>query len=233
MDNTIKQKYDKAELKKSNWRTVFNFSSLTLMTIFLVTRLENPTPIEFMALPIMLLAGNVGIYFIHKYPLHRYWKWFNYPYQKHTVEHHNYYQYHNIEIHSFGEITNIVFPPEVILSFLLIYIPGVYYLAQLVFSQNVSIFIVLGSTAYFLAYETMHTICHVPHDHFLLKNRFIKFMWNHHRLHHHHRLMNKWNFGIVYPLMDYLMGTLIRDLPENMKAEPDSNDSGVIRSKTT
>ena len=167
----------------------------------------------------MMVFGNFSVYMIHRYPLHRYWKWHEFPYHEHTVKHHSYYQYHDLEIYKFKDIANIVFPPQVVLAFVIGYIPVVYFLCQLVMSQNAAWLVVLGSAIYFLLYETMHTISHAPEGHWILKVKFFSFMKNHHRIHHHQRLMSKWNFNIVYPLFDWLTGCMLTKLPENIQVK--------------
>jgi len=207
------------ENPRGNWRTIFNFGSLSLSIIFLSTRLSNVTFWEWMLLPVMMVVGNLAVYLIHRYPLHRYWKFYTFPYNEHTVKHHSAYQYHDLEIHSFKEICNIVFPPPVVLGFVVGYIPVVYFVSSLILSHNAAVMIVLGSAIYFMLYETMHTISHVPEDHFLMKSSYLRFMRNHHRLHHHQRLMSKWNFNIVYPLFDWLTGCMVKELPEGIPAD--------------
>lgn len=209
--------YTRADLEASGgkgaWRTIFNFSALTIACVYISLQLNNPSVMEWMTLAVMMIVGNLGVYLIHRYPLHRYWKWHEFPYREHTIKHHSYFQYHDLNIYSFKEIGNIVFPPQVVLGFVIGYIPVVYFLSSLVFSQNTAWLIVLGSAAYFMLYEIMHTISHAPEDHFLMKVKFLRFMRNHHRLHHHQRLMSKWNFNIVFPLFDWLTGTMITELP--------------------
>ncbi|GAB4413582.1 MAG: hypothetical protein OHK0056_19720 [Bacteriovoracaceae bacterium] len=59
-----------------------------------------------------------------------------------------------------------------------------------------------------------------------MKISWIKTMREHHRAHHNPKLMHKYNFGIVYPMMDVIMRTrYVEKLPED---RPEDHYSDLI-----
>ena len=100
-----------------------------------------------------------------------------------------------------------------VIGFALVFVPIVYFGLASFLPSNVVNMIVASCSGYFIIYEFFHTISHLPSSHFILKIPFLKFMWNHHRIHHHHKYMHKVNFNIVFPLFDWIMGTLQKEIP--------------------
>jgi hypothetical protein len=204
----------------TNWyllKIVHNGGVLLGLTIFFLSRVENPTALQFLTFPLMLVAGSFVVWAFHRYPLHRRYKIFPYAYNKHTVEHHNLYTYHDLEISSFKEVPYIMFGVFDVLGFALVFCPVFYYGLSLILPANVVNMVLASSAAYFIIYEFFHSVSHVPKDHFLLKVPYLKFMWKHHRIHHHQRLMHTTNFNIVLPIFDWLMGTMKTELPADWK----------------
>ena len=60
----------------------------------------------------------------------------------------------------------------------------------------------------YMSYEVVHACEHLPAEHALARLSWIRQMRRLHALHHRRELMQTHNFGIVYPLMDWLYGTL-------------------------
>lgn len=71
--------------------------------------------------------------------------------------------------------------------------------------------VVFCTCFYFALYEVVHLSCHLEEDHWWLTIPGLKAMRHHHRIHHHPRLMNRYNFCIVYPLFDYVFGTKYKE----------------------
>lgn len=72
----------------------------------------------------------------------------------------------------------------------------------------------LGMALYFACYEYLHYVMHLPRGHWVERQRWFRFLWKHHRL--HHRFMGR-NFNGVFPLADFCLGTLITS--EEWRAE--------------
>lgn len=71
----------------------------------------------------------------------------------------------------------------------------------------------------YLAYEVFHACEHLPPENPLTRLPWICQMRRLHELHHRRELMQTRNFNIVFPLMDYLFGTLYWE-PEQIYPYP-------------
>ena len=58
---------------------------------------------------------------------------------------------------------------------------------------------------YFVVYEYMHWNMHVPRGHFVERFGWFQFLRRHHKLHHRHY---QTNFCVLFPLADWVLGTL-------------------------
>lgn len=162
-----------------------------------------------------MLLGNFVVWFVHRYPLHRRLKFWTFPYDTHTVMHHRYFTADFITYNDSIDFFAVFFPAHVIAGFALFAQPTFYFSANLLFDSSISHAFAASTAFYFLLYEFVHWSSHLPENHALMKISWLKFMRTHHIAHHNPRLMMKYNFCIVYPLMDMLLGTYYKekDLP--------------------
>lgn len=210
----MNQKKKLPQYLKGKSHVYFNMVLLVGASLFFLRKIHSPTFVELLIVPFVLLAGNLVVYLLHRYPLHIRYSFFTYPYEKHTVEHHTQYTYDNMLFKGLDELSSILFPPEVVLGFVVIFMPVVHFAMVSWATPNAIYMLQMCSALYFLLYELLHGISHLPEDHVLLKIKWLRFMWNHHRIHHIPSVMNTTNFNIVYPLFDYLFGTLVTDVKE-------------------
>lgn len=157
-----------------------------------------------------LLLGNFTVWLVHRYPLHRRNPLISFPYDPHTVVHHRYFTNEFITCDDNKDLFAVFFPMWVVLGFAVIVQPVFYFSFKFFFGSNLAYTFTAGTAFYFLLYEFVHWTSHLPLDHFLLKNPWLLFMRNHHIIHHDPKLMMKYNFCIVYPLMDIIFGTYYR-----------------------
>lgn len=155
----------------------------------------------------IFLFGNFTVWFVHRYPLHRRIRPWTFPYDTHTVEHHRYFTAEAITYDTHQDYIAIFFPSFVIAAFALIGQPVIFYTANYFLGADYAHVMGGGAAAYFLMYELFHWASHLPASHPAMKIPWVNYMREHHRIHHSTRLMNKYNFCIVYPLMDIIMGT--------------------------
>jgi hypothetical protein len=71
-----------------------------------------------------------------------------------------------------------------------------------------------GAAFYITYYEVLHFYVHTPRGHWFQRTRLFHFYCEYHRLHHHRA---KWNYNLVMPLADWVLGTFSLD---PMPAEP-------------
>lgn len=169
----------------------------------------------FITIPIVFLFGNVTVWVVHRYPLHRRFKFWSYPYDTHTVGHHRYFTMDSITFDSIDDFVAIFFPQHVIIGFALVVEPIFYFSLKYFLNESIAHAFCACSAAYFLMYEFFHLCGHLKATHPLMKIGWIRYMRRHHMIHHHTRFMRSYNFCIVYPMMDILMGTIYKgELPK-------------------
>lgn len=69
----------------------FNFVVLFSLTLTHVVMDKNWSILSAFLLGGIFLLGKVVVWIVHKYPLHRKYKLWSFPYEAHTVEHHRYF----------------------------------------------------------------------------------------------------------------------------------------------
>ena len=185
----------------------FNLGTLTLVLLWHFSFITVWNWEVFTVIGLSLILGNLVVYLIHKYPLHRRIKRWSFPYDAHTVEHHRFFTHQNPVYQNSKDLFVVFFPWLVVLGFILVAQPFFFFSSDYIIGSELA-HVFAGSTAgYFLLYEFVHWSSHLPKDHLFLKVPWLKYMWEHHRIHHNPRLMHNYNFCIVYPLFDILFGT--------------------------
>lgn len=186
----------------------FNAIALIGMMLFFYLRLEAVTALELLVVPITLLLGNLGVYFIHRILLHK-----NLPliggftYKVHSKWHHQFYTDEMVVYEKLDDFYILFFPPAVILGFALGYNLPLYFLLKPYIAANV-LYLFLGtSTLYFILYEVFHYVSHLPEDHWILGFAPFRIMRLHHIDHHNTKIMHTHNFNIVFPFFDWVFGS--------------------------
>lgn len=191
---------------------VFNFLGLIFLCTYCLVQLNNPTFLDWLILPVMLVLGNISVYLIHKYPLHRRIPLAaKFTYDIHAKMHHQFYTNKAIVYEEPRDFYILFFPPWTVLGFGLIFMPLAYFVLTLILAPNIVWLILFGSALYFLLYETLHYVSHLPETHLVLKLKPLRYMWLHHRVHHDPKLMRDWNFNVVWPLCDWFFKTTYHD----------------------
>lgn len=76
-----------------------------------------------------------------------------------------------------------------------------------------------GAFFYIGAYELIHFFIHTPRNYWFQRTRLWHFYCEYHRYHHHRA---RWNYNVVCPLADYVLGTFtLQDMP----VEPSATDA--------
>ena len=187
-------------------------TSLFLAGVFAVSRIRSVTALELVTIPVWLVLGSAFVYWFHKHVLHRPTRFFYFAYRKHTLEHHRFFDYEHITRDEFDDLHAMLFPYYTA-PILCTLSYGVSLLLTPVLGSNVAHLSMLMMIAYFAAYEFVHTVDHLPDQHILARLPILRFLREHHRLHHDPALMGKYNFNIVIPLFDPLLGAFTRSRP--------------------
>lgn len=182
------------------------------------SRVHQVTALEWLAVPLTLLLFNVGVYGVHRHLGHHKKGFARLFYARHAGDHHSFFAPGSMAYDSARDWRVILFPAWLIVVHTLLISLPIWWLLQLV-DRNVAGLVggclVLG----YLAYEVFHACEHLPSNNPLTRWPWIRQMRRLHELHHRRELMQERNFNIVFPLTDYLFGTLY------WEPEPDFTDT--------
>ncbi len=185
----------------------FNIGALVLLIAGHFFMLSAWSPLVLSVLFFTFLLGNATVWFVHKYPLHHRLKYWSYPFEAHTVDHHRYFTSSSITYNDATDFYVIFFPCRVIAGFTFVAQPAVFFAGRYFLGADIAHALAGSMAGYFLLYELFHWASHLPVKHRLMKMPWFRYMRQHHLIHHSPRLMSRYNFCIVYPMMDIIMGT--------------------------
>lgn len=162
-----------------------------------------------LAVPLFWLVANVFEWAMHRYPMHR-------PmvprvlYQNHARVHHPAFDGTNQEIRSTHELS-LVMMPWYTLLLVFVFASPIAIAAALVGGPALAGVFLLSSVAYFLFYELVHTLHHLPQATLRRswwgRRRMLAAMWRHHHAHHQLDRMTEVNFNVTFAIADRLLGT--------------------------
>ncbi|MHC8320301.1 SRPBCC family protein [Pseudomonas sp. GB2N2] len=164
-------------------------------------------PTEWLAVPLTLLSFNVGVYLVHRHLGHHKKSVARMFYARHAGDHHSFFAPGSMSCDSARDWRVILFPAWLIVVHTLVITVPVWWLLHQ-FDANVAGLVggclVLG----YLTYEVFHACEHLPPSNPVTRWPWIRQMRRLHELHHRRELMQERNFNIVFPLTDFLFGTL-------------------------
>jgi hypothetical protein len=174
--------------------------------VLLISRLDAVRAWEWLAVPLGLVVFNVGEYTVHRrygHHKHRIGALF---YKRHTGDHHSFFVAERMRYEQARDWRVIFFPAWLIVLFCTGLVPA--YAAIALFSTNVAALFCATLLGGYLTYEIFHACEHLPARHPLATLPWIRHMRRLHQLHHRRDLMQTCNFNLVFPLTDWLRGTL-------------------------
>ncbi len=162
--------------------------------------------------PVFWCVANVVEWLIHRYPMHR-------PltprvlYDNHARIHHRAFTGTDQEIRERRELS-LVMMPWYTLLFVFAAASPIAVVAALVGGPGLAGVFLLSSVSYFLFYELVHTLHHLPEGVLQAswwgRRRMLASMRRNHHHHHHLELMNAVNFNVTFAFADRLLGTYQR-----------------------
>ena len=164
-------------------------------------------PLEWLAVPLTLLFFNFGVYMVHRHLGHHKKSFARMFYARHAGDHHSFFAPGHMTYDSARDWRVILFPAWLIVVHTLVITLPVWWLLEQFDANVAGLFggcLVLG----YLTYEVFHACEHLPPENPVTRLPWIRQMRRLHELHHRRELMQERNFNIVFPLMDYLFGTL-------------------------
>jgi hypothetical protein len=162
---------------------------------------------HWLALPTFWAIANFFEWGIHRFPMHR-------PlqprilYTNHAIVHHRSFAGAAQEIRDRRDLS-LVMMPWYTLVFVFVMASPVALVAWLLGGPGLAGVFLVGSVTYFLFYELIHTLHHLPRariERLPLASALV-FLRAHH--HHHHQLqhMARCNFNVTVPLADWVLRT--------------------------
>jgi sterol desaturase/sphingolipid hydroxylase (fatty acid hydroxylase superfamily) len=162
-----------------------------------------------LAVPAFWLVANVVEWTIHRYPMHR-------PmvprvlYTNHSLVHHRAFDGADQEIRTTHELS-LVMMPWYTLLFVFASASPLALAAWLVGGPALAGVFLLSAVSYFLFYELVHTLHHLPQAvlrrSWWGRRRLLAAMRRHHHSHHRLERMTEVNFNVTFAIADRLLGT--------------------------
>jgi hypothetical protein len=112
-----------------------------------------------------------------------------------------------MEVDSMRDLKVVLFPPALMIFFVLVFALPMGMLLAWVFDDNVGFLFVATAVAYFLNYEILHLSYHLPEGSWLGRRWLVRRLRGVHTRHHDPRLMGHCNFNITYPIADCIFNT--------------------------
>ena len=188
---------------------ILNFFPLVVVATVALSRVEQFGPGELLMIPLLLLLGNLIVYLVHRHPYHKE-SLSRRAYAAHTLMHHGFYTDKYPTYDSRRDFFAILLPSWVVFVFAVLYLGPLSWLLPKIVPNDYAQIFIFASAFYLILYETLHLSAHLPEGHVLHRFPWFGYMREFHTTHHDPELMNKYNFGIVFPFWDWMLGSHIR-----------------------
>lgn len=170
-------------------------------------RVDRPSSLELLMLPVSFLIANLVEFFMHRGPMHRPFPWLAEIYERHSLQHHRFFTHDAMIAGSAQDFKMVLFPPIAIFLFLGVIGGPIVAFFYFVASPNAGWISAGTAVGYFLTYEWLHLAYHLPPESAVGRLPFMPLLRRHHSEHHNPQRMGLWNFNITFPICDRLFGT--------------------------
>ncbi|MBF3483514.1 SRPBCC family protein [Burkholderia pseudomallei] len=173
---------------------------------FFLKDVARVSAVQWASVPAAFLLFNWLEFTVHRHVGHVKRRFGAMFYRRHTGDHHSFFANEQIAYREARDWRVILFPAWLIVVFSL----GLFALHAVLgrFDANVAGLFASTMLGGYLLYECVHACEHLPDAHPLAKWPWIRQMRVLHRVHHRDALMRSCNFDVIWPLMDWLHGTL-------------------------
>ena len=185
---------------------------VTLILLYGILNLQNLQANELIILPVTIILGNLTVYLIHRFPMHRKLNAIYFIFRNHTLIHHYLFDENFMEYNSTKDFKMILLSPLLISIVLSLLILPSHFLFGYLFTDNVGYLLLMAGTLYMGVYEWMHLSFHTPKDYWVNRIPGISWMRRHHTIHHQKAIMTKVNFNIVFPFSDLIFKSIRKSL---------------------
>lgn len=193
----------------SGWRHVALVAVVgpAVIAASLVLASRSWRPADFWVVPATLLIANLVEYLAHRGPMHHRARGLTLLHLRHSSRHHRYFTAKAMTFESTRDFHAVLFPPVLLLFFGgIAALLGV--LATLLLGTAGGALFFATSMGYYLLYEVLHFLYHVPPQWPVARLPGVRWLARLHRLHHDPPHMLLCNFNLVFPLCDWVAGTL-------------------------
>jgi len=161
----------------------------------------------------VVLFANFVEYNFHRGPMHNRNRLLDIVFKRHTLTHHAYFPHDHMGFKA-GKDAYLVFFPFWVIFLLFGLAAPVFFLTWFLTNSNVAGLFLIVAVSYFLLYEWLHLLYHLPEGSKLGELKLIRTLKRHHQAHHNPALMNDYNFNITFPLWDWVRGTVYRQVEQ-------------------
>lgn len=169
-------------------------------------QIEDVAPLEWLTIPLAFLFANFVEYMVHRGPLHVKKQPLEILFNRHTLLHHDYFRHTDMAFTRRQELVAVLFPYWAIgLVLAAALVP--YALLLMIATPNVAHLFVIVAIGYYLLYEWLHLVYHLPDESWVARLGLVQRLRQHHRIHHHRKLMTHYNFNITFPIFDMVFRT--------------------------
>lgn len=192
----------------AGWHGVRTLALATAIGALGVYLARTATAWDLLFVPLFFVAANAIEWSFHRGPMHR-------PmnprifYQNHALLHHRAFEHDHMQVDHPREL-NLVMMPWYTMLILFALASPIALIGYLVRGPAVAGLFYVTAAVYFLMYETMHALYHLPQatlQKLGLGGRMFQALRAHHTYHHRLGRMAFVNFNVTWPLMDWLFGT--------------------------
>jgi len=172
--------------------------------------LRAPTVWEWLTVPGAFVFANFAEWLAHRGPMHNRRALMDILFERHTLVHHSYFPHTDMSVPNHHHWGYVLFPSWAIFLVFAAAAP-VGLVAGVVLGANCGWLFFVTAIGYYLLYEWLHLIHHLPETHAITRSRVGRWLRGHHTHHHNHRLMQRYNFNVSFPIADFVMGTYYRE----------------------
>jgi sterol desaturase/sphingolipid hydroxylase (fatty acid hydroxylase superfamily) len=165
-------------------------------------------PLEWLILPAAFVLLNFAEYWLHRGPLHIKKPSPDTVFNRHTRVHHDYFRHNDMALTRAQECVLVLFPYWAV--GVVIVAALVPYALLLIVSANLAHLFLVAAIGYYLLYEWLHLLYHLPERYWIARLGVVRTLRRHHRVHHHRKLMQRYNYNVTLPIFDWVLQTSYR-----------------------
>jgi len=190
------------------------FGSATVLVFVLVLLLDELRPAELLVVPGAILYGTFAEHLGHRWAMHRRVPGLDRVFVEHKV-HHRFFTHNAMHCDVSADTRLVMFSPILLAYFVGVFVAPTAAMVWLLFGWNPAVLVALVSIVYYANFELWHLAAHLPSSHLVCRAlpRVTAWFRERHRRHHHPDHQRRWNFNVVLPIADHLLGAAAPEEP--------------------